>query len=68
LSWTAYIILGATFASLFFIGAIWALNWAHKHGQFKDLDAGANTIFDEDEPVGQQTDAFPAKRRRANRQ
>ena len=44
---------------LVFIGgglAIGAFFWAVRNKQFKDLNAGAFVIFDEDEPVGKMTD------------
>jgi cbb3-type cytochrome oxidase maturation protein len=42
-------ILGGTMAMLAFI-------WAVRNKQFKDLNAGAYIIFDEEEPVGKMTD------------
>ena len=36
--------------------AIGAFLWAVRHKQFKDLNAGAYVIFDEDEPIGKMTD------------
>jgi len=61
MGWTAYILLIFGFASLFFVAAAFALNWAHRNGQLEHLDAGAASIFDEDEPLGEQTDYFPGK-------
>jgi cbb3-type cytochrome oxidase maturation protein len=43
--------------------AVYALYWSSKHGQLRDFERGATSIFDEQEPVGQMTDRFPAKRR-----
>jgi len=43
--------------------AAYALYWAAKSGQFKQLDKGAKTIFDEEEPIGTMTDTFPGKDR-----
>jgi nitrogen fixation-related uncharacterized protein len=40
--------------------AVLALSWAVRHGEFHDLSRTALSIFDEDEPVGRQTDHFPA--------
>jgi nitrogen fixation-related uncharacterized protein len=49
--------------------AVYALYWSSKHGQLRDFDRGAASIFDEQEPVGQTTDQFPARRgRRPSRQ
>lgn len=47
---------------LFFISAVYMLSWAFKTGQFNKLEEGAKVIFDKDEPMGEQTDFFPAKR------
>jgi cbb3-type cytochrome oxidase maturation protein len=44
---------------LVFLGAslaIGAFFWAVRNKQFKDLNAGAYVIFDEDEPIGKMTD------------
>ena len=44
--------------------AVYALYWSSKHGQLRDFERGAASIFDEQEPVGQMTDHFPVKRRK----
>ncbi len=36
--------------------AIGAFFWAVRNKQFKDLNAGAYVIFDDDEPIGKMTD------------
>jgi nitrogen fixation-related uncharacterized protein len=41
--------------------ALWALRWAARNGEFRDLSRIALNIFDEDEPVGRQTDFFPGQ-------
>ena len=64
MDWSQYILIGFVFACLFFLGAALALHWAHKHGQLTNLEKGARSIFDEDEPMGEVTDAFPSKRRK----
>lgn len=51
----AAIVLAATFGLL----ALWALGWSIAKGQYRDFAAGARSIFDEEEPVGEATDAFP---------
>ncbi len=51
LIWGSTLIFGST--------AVWALVWAIRNGQFSDFKAGAESIFDEEEPVGKPTDAFP---------
>lgn len=62
MEWSQYILVGFVFASLFFGAAAYALHWAHKNGQLSNLDQGAESIFDDEEPMGQVTDQFPAKR------
>lgn len=64
MNWGQYILVGFIFAGLFFVGAALALFWAHRHGQLSNLEKGATSIFDEDEPVGEVTDKFPKKARR----
>jgi nitrogen fixation-related uncharacterized protein len=53
------------FGSVFVFGltAVAGLVWAIRGGQLRDFGAGATSIFDEDEPVGVMTDAFPDSRR-----
>jgi|NGEPerStandDraft_6_1074524.scaffolds.fasta_scaffold207933_2 cbb3-type cytochrome oxidase maturation protein len=41
--------------------AVYALYWSSKHGQLRDFERGAVSIFDDEEPVGQMTDRFPPK-------
>ena len=48
--------------SLFAGSVIWALWWALRGGQLSNFQRGAASIFDDDEPIGQMTDAFPDKR------
>ena len=56
----AYLLIwGSTLA--FGASAVWALVWAIRNGEMSDFRAGAESIFDEDEPVGKPTDAFPGK-------
>ncbi len=43
--------------------AVYALYWSSRHGQLRDFERGAKSIFDDQEPVGQVTDRFPPKRR-----
>ncbi len=49
--WSSAVLLG--------ISAVWGLVWAIRTGQFHGLREGAESIFDDDEPVGMQTDFFP---------
>lgn len=41
------------------LSAVCALAWAISSGQFRDFQRGADSIFDEEEPVGRSTDGFP---------
>ncbi len=45
--------------------AVYALWWSSKNGQLRDFERGAVSIFDAEEPVGEMTDRFPAKRPKA---
>jgi nitrogen fixation-related uncharacterized protein len=47
--------------------AIGAFGWAAKTHQFSEIEKGSESIFDEDEPIGQATDGFPKKKLPANR-
>ena len=49
-------------AVLFTASAVYALHWSSKHGQLRDFDKGAASIFDDEEPVGLETDAFPGRK------
>ena len=44
---------------LFFATAVIALCWCFKTGQLKNFEKNARCIFNEEEPVGEQTDFFP---------
>jgi nitrogen fixation-related uncharacterized protein len=43
------------------ISTVAVLVWAIKKGEFRDLRAGARSIFDENEPIGLVTDNFPGE-------
>jgi cbb3-type cytochrome oxidase maturation protein len=43
--------------------AVIALVWAIQSGEFNDIKGGAASIFDDEEPIGRPTDAFPGGRR-----
>ena len=38
------------------LGALFAFSWAATHQQFENLQEGAESIFDADEPIGTPTD------------
>jgi nitrogen fixation-related uncharacterized protein len=48
-------------AVLFLTTAVYALYWASKNGQLSEFEHGAESIFDEAEPIGRVTDTFPTK-------
>jgi cbb3-type cytochrome oxidase maturation protein len=60
MEWASYII-AFVIALLITASAVLALRWAVKTGQFRDFEKGAETIFDEDEPMGRPADSFPGK-------
>jgi len=60
--WTVYITILMGVAALFFIVASYALHWAHRNKQLENLEDGARSIFDEEEPEGEVTDHFPPPR------
>lgn len=49
------------FGSVVFFGltAVAGLVWAVRTGQMRHFARGAVSIFDDDEPIGTMTDAFP---------
>ena len=49
--WTVILMLGCS--------AVIGLIWAVASGQLGEFQKGATSIFDEDEPIGEMTDAFP---------
>ena len=55
LMWACMLLFGAS--------AIWALVWAIRTGQMSNLNQAAATIFDDEEPIGRTTDAFPGVHR-----
>ncbi len=66
MEWNHYILIGILSASVFFVAGAWALHWAWKTGQLSNMEQGACSIFDEDEPQGEITDRFPVRRKRRN--
>ncbi|MEE4273349.1 MAG: hypothetical protein V2I67_16865 [Thermoanaerobaculales bacterium] len=44
---------------VFGITAVAGFVWAIRTGQMRNFSAGATSIFDDEEPVGLMTDAFP---------
>ena len=50
-----------SFALIAGMTTVWLLAWAIRNGEFRDLRAGARSIFDDDEPVGFVTDYFPGE-------
>ena len=60
---TIYYVFVIGVVILFSASVIWALWWALSGGQFSNFARGASSIFDEEEPEGMVTDAFPEARR-----
>ena len=56
-----YLVGATVIITLFFFGgaAVLAFSWAVKNGEFENFQRAANSIFDEDEPIGRTTDHFP---------
>jgi cbb3-type cytochrome oxidase maturation protein len=53
-----YILIVIVMAGLM-SSVIYGLWWAVRRGQFSDFQKGATCIFDDEEPIGFRTDAFP---------
>jgi len=58
---TVYYVFVFSIVVLFGGSVVWALWWALRAGQFSDFAKGATSIFDDEEPQGMVTDAFPDK-------
>lgn len=58
--WLFYAIIG-TVSLLITASAVYALYWAARNGQLREVDKGGESIFDEEEPMGEQTDFFPGE-------
>lgn len=59
---TIVIILLAVGLVFFGGSTLVAFYWAARSGQFRNLEDGAKSIFDRDEPLGTATDAFADKK------
>jgi nitrogen fixation-related uncharacterized protein len=46
--------------------AVYALYWSSRHGQLRNFESGAESIFDEKEPIGEMTDRFPQAGKRGS--
>ncbi|MDR2981476.1 MAG: cbb3-type cytochrome oxidase assembly protein CcoS [Puniceicoccales bacterium] len=57
--WEYTILFLFVLGALFFASAIYAFAWAKKAKQFENLEQGARSIFNEEEPEGEVTDSFP---------
>ena len=64
--WRMILIYILIFGSVVVFGltAVAGLVWAARTGQLTNFAAGATSIFDEDEPIGVMTDAFPSRQDR----
>lgn len=56
-----YILVIITMGIAFFGTVIAALCWSAKQGHFKNFEQTARSIFNNEEPVGIQSDGFPTK-------
>lgn len=59
----AYILIFGLLFSLL-ASVVYGLYWAVRKGQFSSFQKGATCIFDEDEPMGYRTDAWPPGKQR----
>ncbi|MGF1449050.1 MAG: cbb3-type cytochrome oxidase assembly protein CcoS [Opitutales bacterium] len=66
-SWSLPLLILVVVAVLFFLSVVAALVWAVKNNQLSNLEKGARTIFNEEEPEGVQQDFFPGKKGRRDR-
>lgn len=60
MEWVPYIV-ALVIALLITTSAVLALRWAVRTGQFRDFEKGAETIFDEEEPIGKPMDNYPGR-------
>lgn len=65
--WSNFLLAILGFGALLFTTGILALFWASRNGQMNNFEKGARTIFDDDEPEGEQIDFFPEGRRQSKR-
>lgn len=57
--WVVYVLVfGAV--TVFGLSAVYGLVWAVKTRQLQSFAAGAASIFDDEEPIGLETDRFPS--------
>ncbi|MEM8883273.1 MAG: hypothetical protein AAGD14_04325 [Planctomycetota bacterium] len=56
---TTYYVLVFTVLTFFFGSVIYALHWSVRTGQFSRFQEGAESIFDDEEPIGRLNDCFP---------
>jgi hypothetical protein len=57
----AYVLIWGSML-VFGLSAVWALVCAIRRGEMSDFQAGAESIFDRNEPIGKPTDTFPGRR------
>jgi len=57
----AYLMIFGMLAALL-ASVIYGLYWAVSRGQFANFNKGATSIFDDEEPMGLRTDAFPSEK------
>lgn len=58
--WLVYFLILMVLLS-FSASALYGFYWSAKHGQFRNLEKGSESIFGADEPMGKTTDIFPGE-------
>ena len=58
--WNNYLYFVFFLGVAFFLISLVMLYWSLQRGQFLNFHAQAESIFDKNEPIGLQTDFFPA--------
>ncbi len=55
-----YLLIWGTWV-IFGISVIWALSWAVSRGHMTNVEQSGQSIFDDEEPIGEMTDYFPGE-------
>lgn len=63
MTWLALILIFGMIGA-FSMSVIYGLWWALRGGQMSNFQQGATSIFDDEEPIGQVTDAFPDRKQK----
>lgn len=65
--WHFYLFAIGILGVLFFAAALYALWWSSRKGHFERMDQQSKMIFDDEEPMGRQTDFFPGEESKGRR-